>query len=99
MKQTTKLDAVKDIIFGDEIHDFKQQLTELRSLIDTLLEQQDQSSRKFFKELNALKETQKNDLNNLLKRVDNLEANTADKTALGKTLVKLGQKLQNGQKK
>jgi len=94
----SKIQAVKELIFGEEIQDYGQQFrdisSELESIRDLILENKNENDR-LREELEKATESSMQKMETkLLEKIQKLQDTKTDRAKLGKMLVQIGEKLQ-----
>lgn len=99
--QSSKLDAIKDIIFGQQIQEYEKEFEEIRQTIEANSEASDASRTAMQEQLTKQLETIQEQLSRqieasqekLLKEIAKLSDQKTDRKALGKMLENIGNKL------
>ncbi len=92
-----KLDAIKEIIFGENIKEYESEFRQLKDHINTLQESNEkmwaEANKKLEAEIRNLKNEVESSIKDLTKSVDQLAASTTAKADLSALLVELAEKL------
>ena len=97
--ELSKLQAVKELIFGQEIKDYDSEFKHLHKLVE---ENKDQNASDTSNQEKALQNLEKAITSridrleaDLMKKIANLENKKTDRAKLGKLLIQIGEKLQD----
>ncbi len=97
--ELSKLQAVKELIFGQEIQDYDAEFREINTNISSIQEKSNSDWNKQQKALESLEKAITNRINrlenDLMKKIVNLENKKTDRAKLGKMLIQIGEKLQD----
>ena len=97
--ELSKLQAVKELIFGQEIKDYDSEFKHLHKLIENNKDQHASDNSKQEKALQHLEKVITSRIDrleaDLLNKVTNLENKKTDRAKLGKLLIQIGEKLQD----
>ena len=97
--ELSKLQAVKELIFGQEIQNYDTEFKEINTKISSIQDKSDSDWAKQQKALENLEKTITSRINrlegDLMKKIANLENKKADRAKLGKMLIQIGEKLQD----
>lgn len=97
--ELSKIQAVKELIFGQEIQNYDAEFKEIHRLIDNNAAQNAADTNQQQKALNNLEKVITSRIDkleaDLMKKIANLENKKTDRAKLGKMLIQIGEKLQN----
>jgi F0F1-type ATP synthase membrane subunit b/b' len=101
LESTQRLEAIKNLIFGENIQQIDQDFTSLKNLIDKRKEELENYIEETRKELNHTIDNLATDINiritdlenNLNQKVEDLDHKKLDRNVLGTLLVSLGEKI------
>lgn len=97
--ELSKLQAVKELIFGQEIQDYDAEFKKLHEAIDSNTNKNAEDTAAQEKALSALEKAITNRIDrleaDLMKKIANLENKKTDRAKLGKMLIQIGEKLQD----
>jgi len=88
-----KLEAVKELIFGSEINNFKQQFEAIELEINKLNTKIDELKKDISTETSLIKKNVEKNASNTDLRLEKIIATKQDTNKLGQLITKLGQKL------
>ena len=99
--QSSKLDAIKDIIFGQQIQEYEHQFDAIRQSVEQVQQEGDKSRETMHKELISRLDRMQEDINKqmadnqerLMQEIRRLNDQKTDRKALGKMLENIGGKL------
>jgi CHASE3 domain sensor protein len=101
LESSKRLDAIKNLIFGENIQQINQDFDSIKKMIDAKKAELEQTIEEVQTHLNAALDTMSTDLNiritdiekQLREDVYELNQNKVDKSQLGKLLIQLGEKI------
>ena len=101
-KESAKLQAVKELIFGEDMQSYNQQFSELKDIIESRRKELESLMDSIKSELETNLDNLNTDMNiritelekALESRLDKIDGAKVDRKALGKSLESLGKKLQ-----
>lgn len=97
--ELSKLQAVKELIFGQEIKDYDSEFKHLHQLVEDNKDQNASDTANQEKALQNLEKAITSRIDrleaDLMKKIANLENKKTDRAKLGKLLIQIGEKLQD----
>lgn len=97
--ELSKLQAVKELIFGQEIQDYSEEFKTIHNTLSEIQEKSKTDNTATEKALQQLEKTITNRIDrleaDLTKKLSNLENKKTDRAKLGKMLIQIGEKLQD----